>query len=356
MPSVIGLGFPPRHPRHIEEVVYLHRYRHTSPRSANSPNSNVMSPTPAINSVDQGESSAIAIRGGRSQRQVTKEATAKTPEKQTEIVPKPRSTTALNSALLVIRRENALELRAKYGVKTLAKQLMNQYKSRGERYTAVVDTMALVAEQAEVLDEMISHFWEEYTVKEQLWQGQGGEHVAKIVVDFKGVVIPAQETCQNKEKRMQSARRTIAKKWGEDWETEFDPIAYRLRDFPQHTLRIVAALAKDGWPLAIVWKAMDARYRLRIQDRSSGSKRDTCFMRTDVDRAKKWLEEAEKRKSGIKEEVGDADLEGTWPVVVRSKPNVVLSRSKPLNRELKEEARGIGQKPEEEGGARREYP
>ncbi|KAL0632425.1 hypothetical protein Q9L58_008678 [Maublancomyces gigas] len=312
-----------------------------------------MSPTPAVSNMEQGESSAIEMR--RSQRQAAKEATAKPHEEQTEIVPRPRSSRAPSSAPFVITRENALELRAKYGVKNLAKQLMDQYKTKRERYTAVVDTMALVAEQTEVLDEMISHFWEEYMVKEQLWQGQGGEKAAKIVVDFEGVVVPAQAKCQNKEKRMQSARKTIAKKWGDDWETKFDPIEYRLRDFSQHTLRIVAALAKDGWPMALVWKAMDAGYRFRIQNRSSGSKKDTCFMRKDVDMAKGWLEEAEKRKSGIKEEVGHADLEATWPKVVRSKPGAV-GMSKPLNRGGKctaqepEEGEEPDEEPEEEEG------
>lgn len=117
------------------------------------------------------------------------------PHEETEIVPRPRSSRAPSSAPFVITRENALELRAKYGVKNLAKQLMDQYKTKRERDTAVVDTMALVAEQTEVLDEMISRFWEEYMVREQLWQGQGGEKAAKIVVDFEGVVILAQAKC-----------------------------------------------------------------------------------------------------------------------------------------------------------------
>jgi hypothetical protein len=116
--------------------------------------------------------------------------------------------------------------------------------------------------------------------------------------------------------RKDRARTTISVHWSEHWEEELDSQKFHLRQFSEHFLCHLAAIAKDGWSMQQTWKAIDAGYRLRIQDRSSRQHKTTVFKPKDLSNAAKWLTQAANGKMS-KQEVPADDIVNAWPEAVR---------------------------------------
>jgi hypothetical protein len=117
------------------------------------------------------------------------------------------------------------------------------------------------------------------------------------MVDYEHVVEPAREWYSATAGRKDRARTTISVHWGWHREENLDPQEFRLRQFSKDFLGHLAAIAKDGWSMQQAWKAIDAGYRLRIQDRSFGQHKTTVFTPKDLSNAAKWLTQAANRKT-----------------------------------------------------------
>ena len=150
---------------------------------------------------------------------------------------------------VIISKETVMQERAKHGLEQLLRQAMDAHTDPGSRAQTARNAIEVFAEVREMSDEGISRIWTDYVETEQLWDMFGGLEAFKTIVDYEHVVEPARVRYSATVGRKDRARAKIKVHWGEHWEEEFDPQEFRLRQFSEHFLRHLAAIAKDGWSM-----------------------------------------------------------------------------------------------------------
>lgn len=207
----------------------------------------------------------------------------------------------------VVTRTYVLEMKEKYGIKNMINRVMEPHITPWARAIAAKAFLVLVLELNEGVEEMVTRIWDDFITEERLWDKFGGVEAFKKQMDYGVAIAPVKERYRETDKRKASARKKIKDCWGYTWEDDFDPHEFRLRSLPEHFLRQLAALAKSGWSMALVWKALNASNRLRL-DGPNGSRTDTRFMVRDLDRATEWLEKAALEAGGIMKMVNEENL------------------------------------------------
>lgn len=101
----------------------------------------------------------------------------------------------------------------------------------------------------------------ELFTKEGLWDQLGGDEAFQYDGDYERRLAQIMS---------RHYRKVIAECWGDDWELQLDP-EQELRGSPVDVLESLAKMAKRGWPMHLVWRAVNSAYRLRMLENIPGT-------------------------------------------------------------------------------------
>lgn len=203
-----------------------------------------------------------------------------------------------------------LRLREQHGQEEALNMLINQQTSLEAKCAVAAQILDTVQNVTEEIGEVEEAMWERVIEKHQLWEPMGGKKWVKEMMEYDSQAGVRIRERQKEGGRKRRAREELGGIWGEGWEEIFDP-EQRLKTASEHTLRNLAARAREGWKMEVVQRSIDDAFRARIMDRRQGVTMRPVFTKKDTEDGDKSLGRAETETRKRKEDVTLEDLEQT---------------------------------------------
>jgi len=155
--------------------------------------------------------------------------------------------------------------------------------TQAEKAVLVVDMFNRFQEESEVLGVVMTHLWEYYVLRENLWEHyEGGKERFYQDIDFQEFVCPKLKSAKETQSRKERNIKSLEDAWGEEWYQQID----KDNDYPsflsEHYLRHMAKLASSGILLSDAQQVLHHVMKARIANPGKGVRARGSIMVSDI--------------------------------------------------------------------------